>query len=79
MKGGGYESTSVYTNTEFTFCEIDNIHAVSKVFDNMFIIACHPTAFKNQDEYQELLLKSGYLQFMEIILKGVNLSLKAIL
>ena len=79
MKGGGYESTSVYTNTEFTFCEIDNIHAVSKVFENMFNIACHPTAFKNQDEYQELLLKSGYLQFMEIILKGVNLSLKAIL
>jgi hypothetical protein len=45
----------------------------------MFNIASHPTAFKNQDEYQELLLKSGYLQFMEIILKGVNLSLKAIL
>jgi hypothetical protein len=52
---------------------------VSKVFDNMFNIATHPTAFKDQDEYLQLLVSSGYLQFMEIILKGVNLSLKAIL
>ena len=65
MKGGGYESTSVYTNTEFTFCEIDNIHAVSKVFDNMFNIASHPTAFKNQDEYQKLLLNQRYWTIWE--------------
>ena len=52
IKGGGFESTSVYPNTEFTFCEIDNIHAVSKIFDNMFDIATHPTALKDQDEYQ---------------------------
>ena len=32
MKGGGFESTAVYTNSEFSFCGIENIHAVSKAF-----------------------------------------------
>ena len=31
-KGGGFEQPSVYTNSEFHFCGIENIHAVSKVF-----------------------------------------------
>ena len=48
VKGGGFESASVYTNSEFTFCEIDNIHGVSKIFENMYKIAAQPSVFKDE-------------------------------
>lgn len=35
IKGGGFESTAIYTNSEFSFCGIENIHAVSKVFEKL--------------------------------------------
>jgi|APCry1669188879_1035177.scaffolds.fasta_scaffold162576_1 Myotubularin-like phosphatase domain len=39
LKGGGFESSSHYKNTKFSFCGIENIHYVSKSFEKMFAIA----------------------------------------
>lgn len=35
LKGGGFEDTRYYPNTDLTFCDIDNIHAVTKVFNKL--------------------------------------------
>jgi hypothetical protein len=32
LKGGGFEDIKYYRNSEIFFCDIDNIHEVSKVF-----------------------------------------------
>ena len=42
VKGGGFESMDDYTNCEFAFCGIDNIHAVTNVFNKLFDIAQNP-------------------------------------
>ena len=35
LKGGGFEDERYYTNCKFTFCGIDNIHAVTKAYDRL--------------------------------------------
>ena len=35
LKGGGYEDTNHYQSIDFQFCNIDNIHAVTKAFEKM--------------------------------------------
>lgn len=35
FKGGGFEDIKYYRNTEIIFCDIDNIHEVSKVFQKL--------------------------------------------
>ena len=35
LKKGGYEDVRNYRNSEILFCDIDNIHEVSKVFKKM--------------------------------------------
>jgi protein tyrosine phosphatase len=45
----------------------------------MHEIAQNPLAFLDVDFYEKLVNESGYLQFMETILKGVNNALKSIL
>lgn len=39
MKGGGFENTDNYSNTEIYFCEIDNIHAVRGSLSKVFSLA----------------------------------------
>lgn len=35
LKGGGFEDIKYYRNSEIFFCDIDNIHEVSKVFQKL--------------------------------------------
>lgn len=36
LKNGGFETNNNYKNSEIIFCDIDNIHAVSKAFEKMY-------------------------------------------
>lgn len=42
IKNGGYEDTRYYKNCEIIFCDIDNIHEVSKCFKKMYEIVQQP-------------------------------------
>lgn len=68
-----------YTNCEFSFCGIDNIHAVTNVFNKLFEIAQNPLALGNNETFVSMVHDSGYLQFIEIIFLGVNKALNSIL
>ena len=35
LKGGGFEDTRFYKNIDLTFCDIDNIHVVTKVYNKL--------------------------------------------
>ena len=45
VKGGGYENIKNYRNSELLFCDIDNIHEVTKTFKKMHEISNHPEVF----------------------------------
>ena len=47
FNGGGFESTKQYKNCEFNFCNIANIHAVTKAHEALTKIAAHPEIFSN--------------------------------
>lgn len=38
LLGGGFEDINHYTKVDFNFCDIDNIHAVTKAFEKMLEI-----------------------------------------
>lgn len=42
IKGGGFEDQRNYRNSEIIFCDIDNIHEVSKCFNKMYEIVKDP-------------------------------------
>ena len=42
IKGGGFEDHRNYRNSELIFCDIDNIHEVSKCFEKMHDISKDP-------------------------------------
>lgn len=45
IKGGGFEDMRNYRNSEIVFCDIDNIHEVSKCFQKMGDILKDPQNF----------------------------------
>ncbi len=42
LKGGGFEDTRHYRNSEIIFCDIDNIHEVRSCFKSMHDIIKDP-------------------------------------
>ena len=42
IKGGGWEDSKNYRNCNIEFCDIDNIHEVSKCFNKMHEIIKDP-------------------------------------
>lgn len=38
LLGGGFEDTNYYLKVDFNFCDIDNIHAVTKSYEKMLEI-----------------------------------------
>lgn len=61
FKGGGYESTDSYRNSDFQFCGIDNIHAVSKAFQIVQEIQHNPEALASYETFVKIIHESGYL------------------
>ena len=76
--GGGFESTSNYTNCQFAFCGIGNIHAVSKAHASMREMAFTPEAFDNMVTYSNGVSETGYYDMISLILKAANAVVRAI-
>lgn len=51
IKNGGYEDIKYYRNCDILFCDIDNIHEVSKCFRKMYEITEDPTNFCYTNNY----------------------------
>lgn len=60
FNGGGFESTKKYKNCEFTFCNIANIHAVTKAHEALMKISRTPELFQEQREYAARINQTGY-------------------
>lgn len=75
IKGGGFEDQRNYRNSELIFCDIDNIHEVSKCFQKMHEIAKDPQNFNQSQVYTQHVESSGYMVMISRILKAVNMVL----
>lgn len=51
IKNGGYEDLKYYRNCDILFCDIDNIHEVSKCFRKMYEISDEPANFNSMNSY----------------------------
>ena len=72
IKNGGFEDLKYYRNCDILFCDIDNIHEVSKCFRKLYDISNDPLNFNSMIAYQPLVEASGYLVMISKILKSVN-------
>lgn len=72
FKGGGFESEAVYKNCVFTFCNIHNIHAVTKAHKAMFELAYDPKSFVDNDSFDFAINATGYYQLVSTILDATN-------
>lgn len=72
IKNGGFEDLKYYRNCDILFCDIDNIHEVSKCFRKIYEISNDPLNFNSMIAYQPLVEASGYLVMISKILKSVN-------
>ena len=79
VKGGGYENIKNYRNSELLFCDIDNIHEVTKTSKKMQEISNHPEAFHSCEKYSGMLDNTDYMQFIATILKSINMVLDTML
>ena len=79
LKGGGFEDTKHYRNSELYFCDIDNIHAVSKCFRAMYDIVGQPDTFNSSQSYQPTLENTGYMVMLSKVLKSVNMVVESML
>jgi hypothetical protein len=78
LLGGGFENNEVYTNCDFTFCDIANIHEVKKAHHAMSLMALTPQAFGDKDSYLKSIDETGYYQLISTILKAVNMVVECI-
>ena len=60
LKKGGYEDVRNYRNSEIIFCDIDNIHEVSKVFKKTSEMTLQPENFESPAKFSEKLESIGY-------------------
>ena len=51
IKNGGYEDLKYYKNCDILFCDIDNIHEVSKCFRKMYEISDDPLNYNSMIAY----------------------------
>lgn len=79
IKNGGYEDLRYYRNCDIIFCDIDNIHEVSKCFKNLYEIMTSPDNFNSIASYGPLLDSSGYLQMLSKILKATNMVVETLI
>ena len=59
-KGGGFEISKHYRNTELVFCDVDNIHHLSKCTKKICEIAQNPSTFFSSAAYSAQLEASDY-------------------
>jgi hypothetical protein len=78
IKNGGFEDLRYYRNCDIIFCDIDNIHEVSKTFKKMYEIVQNPDNFNSIVTYGPQLESSGYLQMISRILKSANMVVETI-
>ena len=51
LKGGGFEDQRQYLTSDITFCDIDNIHAVTKVYNKLIDLPSSPETFNSINFY----------------------------
>ena len=79
IKNGGFEDVKAYRNCDLVFCDIDNIHEVTKTFRKMFDICLAPDSFNTIANYGPLLEATGYLQMISRILKAANMVVESMI
>ena len=72
MKGGGFEDERYYPNCRVVFCGIDNIHAVTSAFNQMFELHYKPDIFNSMKNYGDEVESTNYMQLISIILQSTN-------
>ena len=53
LKGGCFEKSKHYRNTEVIFCDVDNIHELNKVTRKIQDIANNPQTFFSTTQYSQ--------------------------
>jgi len=53
LKGGGFEKSKHYRNTEVIFCDVDNIHELSRCTRKIQDIANNPQTFFSSSQYSQ--------------------------
>ena len=79
IKNGGFEDTKSYRNCDLMFCDIDNIHEVSKTFRKMYDICLNADNFNTIGVYAPNLEATGYLQMISRILKAANMVVESMI
>ena len=51
LKNGGFENVKYYRNTDIIFCDIDNIHELSKCTRKIQEIPANPSTFFSMSQY----------------------------
>jgi len=72
IKNGGYEDLKNYKNCDIQFCDIDNIHEVSRCFKKMYEIVSQPEMFNSSETYGPILESTGKMFMISKILKATN-------
>jgi hypothetical protein len=73
IKNGGFESRRYYRNADIEFCDIDNIHEVTKTYRKMYDISLNPANFESAASFNKAVEDSGYFKVISRILKASNM------
>ena len=79
FRGGGFEDERTYTNCQLVFCDIQNIHAVTKAHNELQNIPMRSSNFSKILTYGSAVNSSKYMAHISTILKGTNAILDSIL
>lgn len=64
IKNGGFESKKNYKNADIEFCDIDNIHEVTKVHRRLQELVNKPTNFARTSSYLQAVEGTSYFRLI---------------
>jgi len=70
LRGGGYEMTMHYHDTDLEFCDIENIHAIRNNLQSLFQICEQATSSKTLKEWQKDLHLTQWFTHIRLIIKS---------
>ena len=79
IKNGGFEDVKYYRNCDIIFCDIENIHEVSKCFRKMYDIIDDHKNYNTLSSFQPLIEASGYNQMISRVLKATNMAVETLM
>mmetsp|Transcript_10506 Transcript_10506/g.17615 ORF Transcript_10506/g.17615 Transcript_10506/m.17615 type:complete len:568 (-) Transcript_10506:33-1736(-) len=79
LKHGGFEGKKFYRNAEVEFCDIDNIHKVTKCFRKLEKAVNSHSSFESQASFGAEVEQTDYFKMIQRIVKAANMTVDQIL